>query len=477
MKPIHRISFSFFWAGAAGLLVLAIFGSCTDPITVGSDLLEDDRLEVDFDDDLPISIKTVALDTFNVFEATGGSLWPRVSFGAVSDGVFGSYSSGIYLFFQPQRNSSTQQPEVPQFIEFKDSMGVQLDSVVVLLAVDTTSFYGPVDSTNYEYALTGLTGQPDFDLDYILTDRFPMGDLAGDGNSFELTGEPTLLADTMVVGSDSAQAIHQRFRLNADFVQRLADLDTSDFRTDTTFAEAFPGFFLNAMGESEGIFNFDMANSGRFDGMIAYFTDTIGDQRAYRFLFSRWLQSIERDRAGSTADMILDDNPDEVFSLIESQAGLMTEITLTDLTSVQGRIINQARLDVYPASVTGFDSARFPAPFTIMLFARDEDGELEQIDDVDILSAPSQNNIRTFVDGVLDDELDPPRYEVNLTVHLQRILDGEADPQIYLAIIPRVATPVSFLQNQIDLEFGRLPINGPAASENKMQLRVAYTNL
>ncbi|MEM8585924.1 MAG: DUF4270 family protein, partial [Bacteroidota bacterium] len=353
---------------------------------------------------------------------------------------------------------------------------VQLDSVVVLLAVDTNSFYGAVNQTVFEYELRTLTGQPDFDQDILLTDRLSIGDIAGADNSFTLINEVTALADS-VISTDSA--IHQRFRLSPQIVDQLANLDADAFDSDSTFTEAFPGLFLEATGESSGIFNFDMSATIPFDGMIAYYTDTVGLARQYDFLFSRRLPTISRDRSGTTAEMLLDDGDDDVLTFVESNAGLLTEISLTDLSEFQGQVINQAQLDIFPADLADFDPLRFPEPFSIMLFSRDADGRLQLIDDLspEVLANPSLSNIRFFVGGVFEENEAPPKYEINMSVQLQRILDGEAEPLIYLAILPRVTDPFTFLRNEIDVEYGRLPLNGPAATTNKMQLRVAYTTL
>ncbi|MEM8585025.1 MAG: DUF4270 family protein, partial [Bacteroidota bacterium] len=338
MKAIQNASFSFFWAVTAGLLLAGLAGSCTDPITVGSDLLEDDRIEVAFNGDVPISTRTIQMDTFNVFDAGSNSLWPRAPFGAVNDNVFGRYSTGLHMFFRPLR-AADQTVAVPEFIAFRDNPNVQLDSVVVLLAVDTNSFYGAVNQTVFEYELRTLTGQPDFDQDILLTDRLSIGDIAGADNNFTLINEVTALADS-VISTDSA--IHQRFRLSPQIVDQLANLDADAFDSDSTFTEAFPGLFLEATGESSGIFNFDMSATIPFDGMIAYYTDTVGVARQYDFLFSRRLPTISRDRSGTTAEMLLDDGDDDVLTFVESNAGLLTEISLTDLSEFQGQVINQA---------------------------------------------------------------------------------------------------------------------------------------
>ncbi|MEO0628348.1 MAG: DUF4270 family protein, partial [Bacteroidota bacterium] len=314
--------------------------------------------------------------------------------------------------------------------------------------------------------------------DIKLTDRLSIGDIAGLESSFLLTDEETLLADTLI-RPDSSTAVHQRFRLNQQIIDQLASLDTADFASDSTFVEAFPGLFLEAIGESAGVFNFDMSSTVNFDGMIAYYTDTVGSPRKYDFLFTRRLPTVSRDRTGSTAEMLLDEDNDDVITFIEANAGLLTEIRLTDLAEFENRVINQAQLEIFPADISNFEPDRFPEPLSIMLFSRDADGRLQQIDDLSpqVLANPSISNIRFFVGGVFDEDADPPKYELNMSIQLQRILEGEAPPEVYLAIIPRISDPFTFLRNEIDIEYGRLPLNGPAAATNKMQLRVAYTTL
>ena len=459
------------------LIMLSAWSACTDPITVGSDLLEDDRIDVAFNGEVPIRTRTISMDTFNVFDAGSNSLWPRSLFGNVSDDVFGRTSAGIHLYFRPGRSSFSNDIAFPEFIEFAADPDVSLDSVIIVLGVDTNSFYGPIVDTEYNYELRELVSQPDFNENILLTERFASGDLASDGTSFTLTDMETLLADT-VIRTDSSTAVHQRFRLNDALIQRLASLDTFAFETDSTFAEIFPGFFLEPTGESPGIFNFDMSGAVDFDGMIAFYTDTVGEPRFYSFPLIRWLPSVARDQAGTTAEMLLGADADDELTLVESAAGLLTEINLTDLTEFEGQIINQAQLEIYPAELPGFNRDKFPEPETLMLFAKDEDGRLILIDDLSpqVLPNPSQTNIRFFVGGVYD-ETDVV-YRLNLTVQMQRMLsDPDIEPVVYLAILPRIVDPNSFIRNEIDIEYGRLPVNGPTAAERPMRLRVAYTRL
>ncbi|MEM7575623.1 MAG: DUF4270 family protein [Bacteroidota bacterium] len=475
--PVISSSLRHFGGCFLALLLLLSWSACTDPITVGSDLLEGDRIDVDFNGEVPIRTRTIAMDTFSVFDAGSNSLWPRSPFGIVSDDVFGRTSAGIHLYFRPNRSSFSNDIAFPEFIEFADDPDVSLDSVVIILGVDTSSFYGPINETVYNYELRELNSQPDFNENILLTERFQRGDLASDETSFTLTDVETLLADTLI-RSDSTTAFQQRFRLNNGLLQRLAALDTFAFETDSTFADIFPGFFLEPTGESAGIFNFDMSGAVDFDGMVAFYTDTVGEPQFYSFPLIRWLPSVERDLAGTTAEMLLDADADDELTLIQSTAGLLTEINLTDLTEFEGQIINQAQLEIYPAALPGFDADRFPEPETLMLFAKDEDDRLVLIEDLasNVLPNASQANIRFFVGGVYDE--DDQVYRLNLTVQLQRILnDPDFEPVVYLAILPRIVDPASFIRNEIDIEYGRLPLNGPTATDRPMRLRVAYTRL
>ncbi|MEL6357806.1 MAG: hypothetical protein AAFQ37_12840, partial [Bacteroidota bacterium] len=140
----------------------------------------------------------------------------------------------------------------------------------------------------------------------------------------------------------------------------------------------------------------------------------------------------------------------------------MTEVEITGYTDLAGKVINQAQLEIFLDSLDGFNYGQFaPAEF-ITLYYRDADGRLILIED-ETISAPGTRVF--FIGGELEEEDGRFVYRVNLSVHLQRIIDEEIPPVVYIRTIPTQTNPA------------RAIMIGPDASEFPMRLKVAFTDI
>ena len=86
-----------FILGSLCLSLLVLF-SCNDPSLIGSDLLDEDLLDLQFTDAFDISARTVEGDSLLAYQNTA-----RVDIyhlGAINEPVFGNYKSTIYTEFE-----------------------------------------------------------------------------------------------------------------------------------------------------------------------------------------------------------------------------------------------------------------------------------------------------------------------------------------------------------------------------------------
>lgn len=441
------------------LASLLAFGSCTDSITVGSDLLDDDRVTIGFNSNLEISATTVPNDSVRIFDASSGARLSRHLLGFVEDGLFGGSRRDIYI--TPEILSDGQgMPLAPVFVD-QDSF--ELDSVVLILPYDTTDLYGAIYGTSMEYEVYEVLELFPGDEDFNSNETLAVSDQPLSTGSFSISSEARLVSDTLV--EDSTLVHHIRIPLPGEIVERIRTADSTLYVGDSTFQQSvFAGLQIRISSPAAGFLNINARNIEA--GFNAYFTKIDSSQISfYPFDFDFILANYSFDRTGSLAESLLDNTSPEAVTMIEGAGGLMTQVDILDLDTLIGRVINQAQLEFYLDESRGFDYESLPPSQSVVLFYKDADGRTQVIEDVEVLPvSTSAANRLFFLGGDLETDEDERRlYRVNLSVHLQSIADGELPPTIFIRAIPADIAP------------NKMILRGVNDPEFPMTLRVAFT--
>ena len=448
--------------------LIFFLGSCTDPITVGSDLLDDDRAEVGVVTDLPLTARVIRDDSSLTVRNTGSVTPGGYSFGQIEDMTFGLTRHSLYLTARPPTGAS-QLTVIPQFAS---SARVRVDSAVLILPIDTLKpFYGP--GREFPVRVLELSEAVSGTGDYYSNIELPTrgGDLSA-RSTFTATATPTLVRDTAV--TDGPQLLpHVRIRLNDELVDKFNALGTSAFSTDSVFRLNFPGLLVEPAGNSDGlvyVLPVTRQNSTTYRGLNLYYQDTSGAQVTYRIDFRQVLPSYSYDYGGSLVETLLERDTAQDLIAIAGEGGLITEITFTDLVSLQGRVINRAELTLPVAQVAGVSYDEYPLPSRVELFYRTGDGTLSPITDrLELIRSQADPTATNFlIGGPLQEEAGLRFYSPALSIHLQRIVDGKVPPRVFLRVTPIINS---------DLRAARALLNGPAAPTRPARVRVTFTNI
>jgi hypothetical protein len=152
---------------------------------------------------------------------------------------------------------------------------------------------------------------------------------------------------------------------------------------------------------------------------------------------------------------------------IAGQAGVMTEITFPDLTTLANKVINKAELKFFHDIIEGYSYDAFSTPQFVGLYFRNDAGRLVPISDfafvslnqqADILRETSGGDVRTDEDG---DKFYAPR----LSLHLQNMIAGTVPNKVYLRVVPS------------SRDASRVILRGPAAADKPATLTVTFTEL
>ncbi len=455
----------------SALILLILLASCTDPITVGSELLDSDRATVGETADLTFTTRVVREDSALTYDyTTNGYLPPSTfSFGEIQDPNFGTATHAVYLTPRLPRNASSL-TVVPQFASL---INVHVDSVVAILPIDTTrGFYG--EGRTFPVEALEITDPVTFVANYYndLQLATEGGDLTATG-SFTASLTPQLVRDTAIT-NPALETAHVRVRMSDAFASRIDDLGPDVYAADSTFRDAFAGLLLRPTGPSGSLLYIaptEATGQPAYSGFNFYYQDSTGAPAVYRIAYLLALPTVAHDYAGSLVEPLLDSTTDHTLAAVQGQGGLMTEITLGDLTVLQDRVINRAVLEIPVADVEGVSYTDYPLPTRVELFYRaSAGGPLLGIEDRLELARTraSTANVKFFLGGSLEQDGTLPYYSPAFSIHLQRILDGEVPARLYLRVSPLEA---------LEIGAARAFLNGPAAGTNPARIRVTYTDL
>jgi len=432
------------------LLSLTAFWGCTDPTTLGSDLLDEDAAQLEIIDSFTIQAYTIPSEgviTYSPFTALQGYMVNHLQ-----DPVFGSSRATTHLQARLEFAAPNFTDAVP-------------DSLVLVLAYDTAGFYGDLDEpfTVDVHRLTEFIDQnDDFFSDTTVTfDPSPIGSVTITPANIDtvtfvdyLQGEP-----------DTQQQVTLRIPLDLMVAQELVDLDTTTYQSDTSFIRAFNGLTLRAPNPTQSSISFDMFNQQ--SGMYLYYKrDTLFRQFRYTFSnFSTKFVTFEHDYSGTLIEPMLQSTGPSNDSLLFTQGmqGVNIAFRFPTLPSLDNVILNRAELVVHSTVLGIDDPANFDPAEQLVFYRRNDDGSLAVIEDVqlavDDLGAQfgGQPEDSPTGAGVL--------YRFSLGTYFQDIIDGVAEEEVILSAFPRPERA------------SRVVLTNTSQGSDRIRLSLTVTNL
>ncbi|MFT4536183.1 MAG: hypothetical protein ACJA1A_000237 [Saprospiraceae bacterium] len=447
----------FFGIVLAAIIVISI--GCNDGSLIGNDLLDNEAIELAYDDNFQLTAKTVRGDSVATFRVNLTS--NTYLLGQIDEQVFGKYASDIYLGIA--FGSST-----PDFSEST------IDSVVLELEYDSAGFYG---DDNVVHNLEVFTVEEDWlDRDTIYSDEsfatsmIPIGtksfvpDFSGDSIRFQVR-------DTEV---DSFITLSPRIniRLDDSYGQMLL-ADSAAAANDTSLVASFKGLYLKSTTDGNSIIGLNFVKGSSISTTIpkvaVYYTQqtsTGPTKRTYNYLLRNEVYSeFALDNTGSEVGNSLNDEiAGEEFLYAQGMSGINGEIGLPELSSLKGNLINSAQL-----VLTIADDENESYPFNRrFLLSKYDDGDRVLIEDI----VKDGVNITTglaILDGfprkVLHEDGDSvTTVTFNITDFTRNVIESEeVSPRLVISPVGRTETP------------RRTVFYGSKHPKYPAKLRIAYT--
>lgn len=446
----------------ARLLLFALLGSflynaCTDPTTLGADLFEEDQADILFTDTLTVKASTQLSDSVRTYTAAAFNQLDYYLFGKMVDPIFGTSTASIYL--QPRLELIN-----PVFAN------ATADSLVLVLPYDTAGFYG---NTDQEFEMeVYLLAEPFMDnTDYyssddLLTEPIPLA-----SGVFRPYLDTTEVITFNSDGSADTVMVEPQLRLNLplSFAQEMLGRSPFTYTSDTLFLEYIPGLYVRPVRETDGMVSFELNDNET--GMFLYYKDSTGVLEQYQFeinSLSTYYESFEHDYAGTLVEAQLNDpQSGEDLTLVQGMAGVRTRVEIPYIENLKGLSVNKAELEISVASVEGDDPDTFePLEDLVLIF---EDGDEQRlVIDLAIASSTSTPLAREMAfGGVLEprEEGEPYVYRMNISSHIQEMINGVRPNTIYIAAFRRSEAA------------GRTTIIGPSDPIYGIKVNLAFTQL
>ncbi len=430
--------------------------SCGEATEVGSGLLNDEDINIEFRDDLDFSVKSVITQPTITFTSLNNPINSHLV-GELNDPVFGYTSASIY--FQ-MRYFNTILPD------YSEST---VDSAVLMIEIDTSVVYGN-DSDKIDFEVYRLIDNI-LNIDTIRSDdvfqigETPIGRLEGyaPGAQDSFTFYDPIVRDTLTV----TNAI--RIPIDMDFAEELHSLPIPTDGAADDLLENFSGFYLRGLVDGSVVMSFDLSGNSTNSIFSLFYTpnDTTSTRFNYLLGFDRPIQYRHDYLDTEIINRLnVDVGPEDVIYL-QGMNGPDAEIDLSSLTSLpEDILLNHVELEFFIASTELVDTVNYPAARSIGLYKKNADGDLVQIEDLRIAQTTGATNILFGGNRTQSGEFTGlESYKMNLTTHVKDILDGDEPTTLYLSILDKADNPE------------RTILYGPKDANYPAKIRVTYTKL
>lgn len=394
----------------SGLLLCAI--GCQNPISVGGELLEDERIEVLLKEFKDFKSFTVVSDSIPTKSVGVNNL--LLILGAQKNNIFGYNSAKGYIRFRPAT--------------VVDSLlrgDLKLDSLVLILE------YG--NNTEGNENVTQDIKVLEITQEIFTSDTFYSNSVLPTSRELGVFNKSINTKDSIEIinhnnGETQKLKPQLRLKLSDSFAQELLD-NPSALVSDTSFSKLFKGLVVQAdiMDESQSkIYDISLVSSR----MTLFYTKDDTLKLALNFTPDIGFNSYTYNREQSEVSQFID-NQELGDSLVFFQGGghLKTILQFSNLDSLEKLNINNVDLEVTineDLINTEFSST----PRLLLALRKTDEGRYVFIDDIG-----SRLEFKAIFDGVIRKVGSKNIYRMNITNHLKKsIRDRNYNSDIYLIV-------------------------------------------
>ena len=418
-----KVLFYFFTA----ILLLA---ACNQESTVGSDLLGDETISVDFTDTVSVTALTLIDDAVITFRDASTYDDRTFMVGQLDDPVFGKSTAITYFT-----------PALRGFFP-NDTTIQSIDSVVLSLPLDLLGRYGDTLEVHTVRA-------------HQLTDPFILDDdqdtLFSDFCSLEYDSQPMGMTTSSIRERDSIaiydptadSLINVSSRLRLPLESDIWDeiwMDPLNHESDSSTLSFIKGFALTSEDVTNSMFGISLDVSSP-SYLEWYYVDTSGTQRLYLMDVGALRHNCyEHDFTGTEVEQAIG-VPGLEKTYIKSMGGVYTEYDLTNVLNITDGLINSAFLELF---VEMPDDEFYLADRVIASYVT-EDGDDRVLEDIFVGSEFGGGADVFFGGGLVSEVIDGVtvmKYKLNITSHITSLINKRiTNTKIDIRIFPSQERP------------------------------------
>lgn len=408
--------------------------ACTDPTAIGSELLEEDQVGTGFTDTISLFGRTVQGDTVRTFEPNA---WAEaLFFGEMVDPIFGKTRATIFASPSLNLNFTSLSTIHPDF-----SDDAVIDSVILVLPYVEDKHYGDVKSVPFSLDVYELLNGIDPTEIYYSGDSIQSSLVSLGSKTFTPTTDSVDLIVYPDGAADTLNFEHLSVRLDPSLGDRFLQADSLTYSSDSLFKDFFKGIRIGASAETKGLLAFTLSpDEDLRGGIYVYYRESDTLKKHYQFPFiytSPSFAHYENIFKGAFIEPFvrLDAQEDSVL-FVQGTQGLFARVNFPNLAGLSGKVVNKAELVAHVGSLPGDDIALYdPAEQLYMSVYNADKIRYDPVADIALsgLSAPI-----VFGGGLAENGAGKPKvYKFNLSTHFQDMIDGNADPVVYIFVASR----------------------------------------
>lgn len=317
------------------LIFISALFSCNEEISVGSSLLEDGAIEIDYTDSIPLIGQTIETDPVVVYRSAISFTGGTYLLGNIDDPVFGRSTADIYF------SAGLFNNQFPAF----DTL--RIDSVVMNLPLDTLGQYGK-DGALHNISVYQLTNS----LTEVVPDtlfsnqRFDAEPMATGSISKAVNHRDSV--DIYSPSLDSTLLFPPQLRIPLDTqLWHTIVRDTLIIRDGERFQAEVKGFLLRSESLESSLIGLDLG-PGSTATVELYYSSFDGSTKSLYVFDLAAVRSnyFEHDISATPLEAALNSVSSERWYLQEMQ-GPDIELDISSVLDYSDRIINRATLQLF----------------------------------------------------------------------------------------------------------------------------------
>lgn len=389
------------------LSVWILATACNDTDVIGSQLLDNETIPIDYTDSIDFSARNILGDSLITFRQLSLDNYSASTYiaGTIDDNSFGK--TEIISYFNVKMVSN-----------FPNLDTIAIDSVIISLRLDTLGQYGK-DKVVHNIELGQL--ESPMELDTMYSDMvLPVS--SSTNFTMNVAHRDSLLINAH--SQDTLFKVRPQLRLPIDPQEWIDLYNDKDTLTTVEVEERFPGYAIKSTASEGSLIGMDLQFAGDLanSNMLFYCTTASGIKFLYSMpLGQRRHSAFIHDYSGSDVEASINSANNEEDLFLQALGGTNIEFDLSEITNFDSYILNHGTIEIF--ALNPMEDNYNPIPSLIALY--EQDNVLAPILDSDIQIQTS----RLTFDGILEEtEVNGTslyKYDLDITSHLNSIKNGD----------------------------------------------------